>query len=757
MLHRPPDVDTASALALLQETELGRFKAKPTMKEGFKATLKPVVDKAKFAEVDKPKQQPLLQEPKDKLAALKNFRRRNGLCFKCGNKWSKDHKCPPQVALHVIEELLDALEETDVDNVELDSEALEESVMVVGNSSLSDPSKRKTMKLCGSIGKNEVLILVDSGSVASFISTQLAERLQLPTVPCQQTNFIAADGSPMSCNKQVPNMQWNVQGNTFNSTVGILPLKCFDMIVGEDWLEDCSPMWIHWSKKIMRFTYLGKRIELHGVRQRAPQCASISAKGLQRLLKREAIQHCVQVKWVSKQSQKPSNSCELNSISVDKTEALPDQIQLLLEAYEDLFQEPNSLPPQRPFDHHIQLLPGVSPVNVRPYKYSPAQKDEIEKQIAKMLSNGIIKPSQSPYASPVLLVKKKDGTWRFCVDYRHLNAQTVKNKHPMPIVDELIDELAGAKWFSKLDFRAGYHQICIDPADTHKTAFKTHHGLYEFLVMAFGLTNAPATFQSVMNLIFAALLRKGVIVFMDDILIYSATLDQHVSLLQQVFEILRKHKFFIKLSKCSFAQKEIEYLGHTISNLGVATDKSKIAAVQQWPIPKNVKELRGFLGLTGYYRRFIRNYGLISKQLTELLKKGVPFIWTDQTQAAFHQLKQALIHAPVLAIPNFSKPFVLETDASEVGFGAVLLQDSHPIAYLSKAVCAKNQALSTYEKECMAIILAVEKWRPYLQHAEFLIRTDHKSLLHLTEQRVSSRIQQKALLKLMDLQISKVQ
>jgi len=157
-------------------------------------------------------------------------------------------------------------------------------------------------------------------------------------------------------------------------------------------------------------------------------------------------------------------------------------------------------------------LPGAPPINIRPYKYSPAQKDEIERQITEILKNGIIKPSQIPYASPVLLVKKKDGTWRFCVDYRHLNAQPIKNKHPMPIVDELIDELAGATWFTKLDFKAGYRQICIDPADTHKTAFKTHHGLYEFLVMAFGLTNAPATFQSIMNLIFAALLRKGVIV-----------------------------------------------------------------------------------------------------------------------------------------------------------------------------------------------------------------------------------------------------
>jgi len=230
-----------------------------------------------------------------------------------------------------------------------------------------------------------------------------------------------------------------------------------------------------------------------------------------------------------------------------------------------------------------------------------------------------------------------------------------------------------------------------------------------------------------MHTIFATLLRKGVLVFMDDILVYSATLEQHVTLLQLVFEILQTHQFLIKKSKCCFASNTVEYLGHVISANGVVTDPSKIQVVQQWPSPTNIKQLRGFLGLTGYYRKFIKHYAMITKPLTDLLRKDTQFLWTPNVEATFQLLKSCLIEAHVLALPNFSKQFVVETDASDQGIGAVLMQDNHPIAYLSKPLRPRNQALSVYEKECLAILHAIEKWRSYLQHQQFLIRTDHKS------------------------------
>lgn len=337
------------------------------------------------------------------------------------------------------------------------------------------------------------------------------------------------------------------------------------------------------------------------------------------------------------------------------------------------------------------------------------------------------------------------------MDYRHLNALTIKTKFPVPIIDEFLDELCGAAWFSTLDLRAGFHQIRMSPKDQHKTAFQTQHDHFEFRVMPFGLSGAPATFQGAMNTTIAPLLRKCVLVFFDDILVYSHTWEDHLSHLQQVLTLLAKDQWYIKMSKCAFAKKLIACLGHVISQQGVSTDPAKVEAVSTWPTPQSVKDLRGFLGLAGNYRKFVRNFGIIARPLNDLLKKGVLFVWTHIHEVPFNTLKQPLTTAPVLALPNFTKPFVIETDASNMGVGYVLLQGGHPLAFVSKTLGVRNQGLSTYEKEFLAILLVVDKWRQYLQHAEFTIYSDHRSLSHLSEQRLTTPWQQRVFSKLLGL------
>nr|GEV00618.1 putative mitochondrial protein [Tanacetum cinerariifolium] len=396
----------------------------------------------------------------------------------------------------------------------------------------------------------------------------------------------------------------------------------------------------------------------------------------------------------------------------------------------------------------INLLPNTPLITVRPYRLPPNQKDVVEQIVKELLDAEVIRESQSPFSSPIVMVKKKDETWRMCVDYRQLNKFTVKDKFPVIMVEELIDELCGAHFFSKLDLRSGYHQIRMKEQDVYKTTFRTHQGNYEFLVMPFGLTNAPSTFQSLKNQLFKPFLRKFVLVFFDDILIYSANEAEHLQHLQEVLEVIRTHTLYAKQITYIFLAPQVEYLGHVLSAQGVAIDPSKIQAMATWPILTTLKQLRGFLGLIGYYRRFIKNYALINQPFTTLLRNN-GFHWSTEAEVTFNQLKKAMMTTPVLALPNFEKEFVVKTDASGCGIGVVLHQDGHPIAYLSKALSPRHQALSTYEKEFLAVMMTLDRWRGYLLDMHFKIKTDHFSLKYLLDQRLTTPFQTKWLPKLL--------
>jgi hypothetical protein len=330
-----------------------------------------------------------------------------------------------------------------------------------------------------------------------------------------------------------------------------------------------------------------------------------------------------------------------------------------------------------------------------------------------MLDQGLIRRSSSAFSSSVLLVKKPDGSWRFCVDYRALNAITIKDVFPIPVVDELLDELHGASFFTKLDLRSGYHQVRMRPADIDKTAFRTHDAFFEFLVMPFGLCNGPATFQALMNDVLRAYLRRFVLVFFDDILIYSSSWADHLRHLRVVLSVLRQHHLFVKRFKCAFGVDTVAYLGHTISASGVAMDPTKVQAICDCPQPRSARAVCGFLGLAGYYRKFVHNYGIIAAPLTALLKKE-GFRWNDDAARAFSTLKEAVTSAHVLSLPDFTKQSIVECDASTYGFGVVLVQEGHPIAFFSRPVAPRHRSLEAYERELIGLVQAVRHWRPYL-------------------------------------------
>jgi len=407
--------------------------------------------------------------------------------------------------------------------------------------------------------------------------------------------------------------------------------------------------------------------------------------------------------------------------------------------FEDIFSKESfdALPDRKPWDHAIELELGAKTSSTKVYPLSPNEQTELDAFIEENLASGRIRPSKSPMAAPVFFIKKKDGALRLVQDYRALNAKTVKNAYPLPLISDLINRLRGARYFTKLDVRWGYNNVRIKEGDEWKAAFRTNRGLFEPLVMFFGLTNSPATFQTMMNEIFQDLISEGVVcVYLDDILIFTETMEEHDRVTRLVLERLRQYKLYLRHDKCEFAKTRIEYLGLIISHGQAEMDPVKIAGVAEWPTPSNKKEVQSFLGFTNFYRRFIQGFSDLARPMFDLTRKDSAWQWGEAEKSAFEAIRTRVISAPILVFPDETRPFRVEADSSDFATGAVLSQQSpvddkwHPVAYYSKSLSAVERNYEIHDKEMLAVIRALEDWRHFLEgaHHEVEIWTDHKNL-----------------------------
>src|SRR5271155_23155 len=420
------------------------------------------------------------------------------------------------------------------------------------------------------------------------------------------------------------------------------------------------------------------------------------------------------------------------------SEATLPSIPDYLHEFKDVFSKKSFdvLPKHKDWDHAIELIPGEKAASCKVYPLAPSEQKELDLFLKENLETGQIRPSKSPMSSPVFFIKKKDGSLRLVQDYQALNAITVKNKYLLPLISELINKLQGARYFTKLDVGWGFNNVRMKDGDEWKAAFRTNRGLFEPLVMFFGLTNSPATFQTMMNDLLPDLIDQGVvIVYMDDILVFNKTLEEHRQTVCRVLEIIAENELYLKPKKCEFEKSRIDYLGLIISAGQVEMDPTKVRGVADWPKPKTVKEVQSFLGFINFYRRFIHDFARVARPLHELTRKTVVWNWTSKEQAAFEELKGLVMSTPILVFPREDKPFLLEADASDFATGAVLSQEGsdgklHPVGYMSQSLSAVERNYEIHDKEMLAIMLGLEEWRHFLEGAKckFEIITDHKNL-----------------------------
>ncbi|GJS44689.1 putative nucleotidyltransferase, ribonuclease H [Tanacetum coccineum] len=500
-------------------------------------------------------------------------------------------------------------------------------------------------------------------------------------------------------------------------------LGSFDAIIGMDWLAKYQAV-IVCAEKIVRIPWRNKTLIIHGDgsnQGNVTRLNIISCTKTQKYMEKGFPIFLAHV--TAKEVEDKSEKKRLEGVPIvrDFPEVFPEDLP--------------GLPPTRQVEFQIDLVPGAAPVARAPYRLAPSEMKELSEQLKECPDKGFIEPSSCTWGAPVLFVKKKDGSFRMCIDYRELNKLTVKNRYPLPRIDDLFDQLQGSSVYSKIDLRSGYHQLRVREEDISKTAFRTRYGHYEFQVMPFGLTNAPAVFMDLMNRVCKPYLDKFVIVFIDDILIYSKNKQEHEEHLKLILELLKKEELYAKFSKCEFWIPKVQFLGHVIDSEGIHVDPAKIESIKDWTSPKSPTEIRQFLGLAGYYRRFIEGFSKIAKPMTKLTQKKVKFEWGDKQEAAFQLLKQKLCSAPILALPEGSEDFIAYCDASKKGLGAVLMQREKVISYASRQLKIHEKNYTTHDLELGAVVFALKIWRHYLYETKCTVFTDHKSLQHILDQK----------------------
>ncbi|GKC07771.1 reverse transcriptase domain-containing protein, partial [Tanacetum coccineum] len=567
-------------------------------------------------------------------------------------------------------------------------------------------------------------ILFDTGADRSFISTAFSSLIDIiPTTLDHGYDVELADGRIIWVNTLIRGCTLNFLNHPFNIDLMPVEMGSFDVIIGMDWLAKYHAV-IVCDEKLVRVPFGDKILIFHGDGSNnghESRLNIISCTKTQKYLLEGCPIFLAQVTMKKAEDKSKEKQLEEVPIVQDFPEVFPEDLP--------------GIPPTRQVEFQIDLIPGAAPVARAPYRLAPSEMKELSDQLKELSDKGFIRPSSSPWGAPVLFVKKKDGSFRMCIDYRELNKLTVKNRYPLPRIDDLFDQLQGSSVYSKIDLRSGYHQLRVREEDIPKTAFRTRYGHYEFQVMPFGLTNAPAVFMDLMNRAFKPYLDKFVIVFIDDILIYSKSKQEHEKHLKLILELLKKEQLYAKFSKCEFWIPKVQFLGHVIDSQGIHVDPAKIESIKDWASPKTATKIRQFLGLAGYYQRFIEGFSKIAKPMTKLTQKKVKFDWGDKAETTFQLIKQKLCSAPILALPEGSEDFIAYCDASIKGLGAVLMQREKVIAYASRQLKIHEKNYTTHDLELGAVVFALKIWRHYLYGTKCTMFTDHKSLQHILDQK----------------------